>query len=498
MAGRAWRIGIWAAVSSRAQATEDKTSLDEQIQAGERFAVAIGGQVVARYVVPGQSRDYWNWYEIERDVAAYRQVRADLEAGRLDVIHAVDADRLGRDTALVQQFYSLAGRHGCEVYLASAPHELGQQREEHRFLPAFLSVQAGADQARRIRRHRLGMKARVQRGMIANHPPTGYEAIRDSVSGLVTGYQFNADIGAVRTMTELFLRGFSYSEIMRRLNNGNVLSPTGRRWKHNTIYGILHNDTYAGLPDWGPYQSETPAASFPVLWDTETHTAILAERRRRESGKAPYVRRGGGPLTGVAFCNRCGGPMTRYRYTDKGRGYVYLNCARHRRKSITGISCHHNNIAEWRVLEAVAQFLESIITPEALDMALASLADEDTCATRQAELDAAHTRIADIERQRERLALALAGGQMDAAIYRVTDDRLLARLETEQERGRDLARELETVPDVGARREALSKLAGQFRELAASADPAEIAAMLQAAGIRVWIEDNQVVRVSIG
>lgn len=34
-----YRVGIWAAVSSEQQATDDKESLDAQVAAGERFFI---------------------------------------------------------------------------------------------------------------------------------------------------------------------------------------------------------------------------------------------------------------------------------------------------------------------------------------------------------------------------------------------------------------------------------------------------------------------------
>jgi hypothetical protein len=53
------RVAIWAAVSSKPQASEDKTSLQDQEAAGREFAAALGAQAVAVYQVahtPGWCR----------------------------------------------------------------------------------------------------------------------------------------------------------------------------------------------------------------------------------------------------------------------------------------------------------------------------------------------------------------------------------------------------------------------------------------------------------
>lgn len=93
--------------------------------------------------MPGHTRDYWSWYEAEKEMPAYRQVREDLQAGNLDLLHCLDVDRLGRDPALIHQFYSLAERNGCEVYDASMPHVIGKQSMGHRYGMSVKSVSAG-------------------------------------------------------------------------------------------------------------------------------------------------------------------------------------------------------------------------------------------------------------------------------------------------------------------------------------------------------------------
>ena len=41
-----WRVVVWAAVSSKAQAGEDKGSLEAEEEQGREFADTVGGTVV--------------------------------------------------------------------------------------------------------------------------------------------------------------------------------------------------------------------------------------------------------------------------------------------------------------------------------------------------------------------------------------------------------------------------------------------------------------------
>lgn len=82
-----------------ARAGDDKLSLPEQEERGCEFLQALGRQVVAVYSVPGHSREYRLWSDIERGIPAYRELRLAGECQAFDVLHPTDVDRLGRASA---------------------------------------------------------------------------------------------------------------------------------------------------------------------------------------------------------------------------------------------------------------------------------------------------------------------------------------------------------------------------------------------------------------
>ncbi|MFN3077425.1 MAG: recombinase family protein [Alphaproteobacteria bacterium] len=488
MTDRPLRIGLWLAVSSQPQAAADKSSLDDQEQAGRRFAAGLGSPVIAVYRVDGFSRDVWNWYEAEATpgLEAYRHVREDLEAGRLDMLHCVAADRLGRDPALVQQFYSLAGRHGCEIYDASAPHVLGRFTAANRYVAAIQSVSAGEANSLRVYRQASGMRGRVLKRKV--HPgkwPIGYRAVRDSLGQVVTA-EFDEQIGVVDLATGLFLQGHSYGEIYRRVAASGYAPPEGPAWCYETVRHILNNDCYAGIVQWRDVRLEAPSDRFPARWDAETFAAIVRERQRRT--QAPYMRSGGGPYTGVAYCRRCGYRMAR----ESSRGRWYLRCSLHVRKALTGRTCHFNSTPEHRVTSAIRDWLAEFVTPERVDQALAELGAGGEGERIREDAARARAVIRNCDQQRERLALNLAGGYLDGAMYRTLDDRLLEQLRAETTRAAELDRMLANLPDLAERRALLEQMARMFDRLVDLGEPAEVARALQAAGIRAWCEEGRV------
>ncbi|NIV30269.1 MAG: recombinase family protein, partial [Anaerolineae bacterium] len=258
MTDQAWRVGIWCAVSSKPQAAEDKSSLQDQERAGRRFAATVG-EAVAVYRVPGHSRTMWRWEDAESAMPAYRELRQDVEAQRIDVLWCLESSRLGRDAALVQQVVSLLESHGAELYRADTPHQLGQKSTGQRFLDAFGSVIAQQESETRKHRHAQGMRNRVKRGLFASIPPHGYEVIRDE-QGKASGYEQTDDADAIRMITRLYLAGHSLSEIRRRMNESGYQPARSQFWCQRTVSNIVNNDSFAGYPAWGGtrYQGDGP------------------------------------------------------------------------------------------------------------------------------------------------------------------------------------------------------------------------------------------------
>ncbi len=481
-----WRVGLWCAVSSRPQAGEEKESLPAQERAGYDFARAVGGEVIRVYSVPGHSRDYVFWHEAEKEMPAYLQVREDLEAGRLDVIHCLDSDRLGRDPALIQTFYSLAERHGCEIYDASMPHPLGQAHLGHRYGVAVKSVSAGEDQRRRVARHATGIRGRVKRGLPPlSRWPIGYAEVRNE-QGKCAGAQFDAHIGAIQLITDLFLAGQSYLTILQQLWASGWRLPDGRHWYDSLIWRTCNNDIYAGYCHWGGARNSEPSPHFPALWDAQTYAAILRERERRST---LYNHPRGGPLNGVVFCARCGRRMGRVK--SRRPSVYYLRCSKHTAKTRNpeGIGCHPNHILESDILGALSTWLEQFTTPELLDEALRQ--DTGLAALEKERLHLL-TSAEDLEQRRRRLALALAAGQMDPAIYHATDRELAEEYAESQKRLGELHTLIASRPAPEERRAHLEEL---IAARVGKRSEAVFLGALRKAGVRIYCQDRQVVLI---
>ena len=484
------RIALWCAVSSKPQAANNKTSLADQEQAGRTFAAALEGHVVRVYTIPGHSRDLIFWTDAEASMEAYRQLRQDCADHTFDVLWATDPDRLGRDPALSNQVISLVEKSGAEIYLASAPHQVGHTSTGHRYIYAIQTVRAGEDQTRRKQHHRAGMTARVLRGLPAGNLPIGYTPLRNA-KGETTGAILDPDTApAVRLATRLFIAGEPYSAIIRALDASPYHPPRSPTWSYTTLQRMMNNDTYAGLPRWGNVTAAEKSPHLPALWPPTTHAAVIRERARRSHRCNRYHKSTGSPLAGIVFCGRCHHQMTRV----KNRTTYYLRCSTHARQSTTGRPCHPNRIKEATAIAALTAHLHHLATdPTALDQALATPDTGD----HQVDLIHVDHRLAGLDVRRNRLALALAAGHLDPQMYKKTDDVLKEDVVKLQQQRQQLQRQIAAAPDPQARRQAILTLASDLPDLLTQAPPAQVRTLLQNAGLRILCETGAITSITL-
>lgn len=490
---RAWRVGIWAAVSSKQQAGDDKISLQVQRQLGREFAEAIGGQVVRIYAVPGSSRDITFWDDAASEMPAYRQIREDCGDQLFDVLWVYDADRLGRDPALSNQLVSLVEKRTpsdltesgyAEVYIHTMGHPVGRKGPGHRYGMAFQTTRAGEDQQRRVQQFHWGMAARIRRGLHRGTWPYGYRPVHDAAGKVIGAELDETQAEGVRLITRLFLEGMPYRAIAHYMDGTPYRPRHAKRWPWITINRILQNDTYGGFVCFNDVSARSD--KFPPIWDRATHAAVMRERKRRKDARS---RRSNSPLLHVAFCARCGSPMHRGTSRTRGNTYRYLVCQAHK----AGRKCHKNRVREEIVRGALLAYLRGALTDEAIEEALADRAGATAGLEHRA--DRVEQQIDDVAEQRKRLALAYAAGQMDIAIYSQADGELHARADALEAARWDLQQQIVTVPDLEQRRQAAQALRARVDTLFERGYEAN--SLLRDAGIQILIEEGEVIEIRV-
>ena len=487
-----WRVVVWAAVSSKEQAAEDKASLPEQEREGREFAETVGGLVVDVLTVPGHSRDIVLFEEATQQMPAYVQLREHCEARDFDVLWARDPDRLGRDPALAQTVASLVERAGAEMYVASAPHVLGQGTVGQRYVYAIQSVRAGEDQRQRVRYMKMGMRKRLASGLPANFWPIGYRAVRDPLSGETVGGELDELAPAVCLATRLFIAGHSYAAMIAALEASPYRPVRADHWCYGTVRRMMYNDTYAGYVSWGEYRNPEMSDRYPAIWDAETFEAVQRERGRR--GAKVNAPSDGSPFLDVAFCARCGERMTlNHRRRERRK---YLRCSTHAKKDMAGgrQPCHANHIPQSHVREAVAAFLAGVTDLEAVRRVRGQQRDDGR---ERARVEGIGRELENADVRRRRLALAYAAGAMDVMVYQAADEEIVRQVDAWKEERGQLEMTLASTMRDEERFAAIESVRPLLGAGPDDAEPREIATALQNAGVRVWCEEGEVVRVEM-
>jgi len=479
------RVAIWCAVSSKAQAAENKTSLEDQERAGRQYAESIDGQVVRVYRVPGHTRDLVFWEDAARSMSAYRLLRQDVEGRKFDVLWALDPDRLGRDPALSNQVLSLITRSGAQLHIDQGNYTVEPGEIGPRYIYSIQSTRAKEEQERRKRHHRQGMEARVLRGLPAGNWPYGYQPIY--VNGDAVGGKYHPrEIGGVRFATKHYIQGMSYGGLAARLDESEWAPRRAERWSHAMVRRMMHNDHYAGYVTFGTAVNSEPSDKFPAAWDPVTFSAVLDERgRRKRPGNPPAT-----SVSGLAVCARCGWIMTaaRKKYA------MYYRCNLHAHQGAYGRSCHPNHVRVGELYTAVEQSIGLLTNPAIIrEVVRRSIPDRLAAEERVERL---LTRVEGLETTRDRLTRLVAEGSVKPDVYRRSDDDLLREIESVERTCRELEARLAAVPDVD---EYVASVQGAAKHLRSREwrGSEVVRQALVRSGLRVFCDGGKVVGVRL-
>ncbi len=318
------RAAIYARVSDKSQAEDDKTSLAEQIGDMEAHCEQRGLTIAARYQEVGRG---WSKKRPE-----FQHMLADARQGRFDTIVCWKSDRLSRG-----------------MYPAAALMEVveAQRITIEAVMDAIdmktfgLMAAIGKIELDNFReRASMGKRGMAKQGRIPiNNVPYGYRVNDEGRPEIV---EHEAEV--VRRVYQMCVEeDMGASLIARRLDaEGVPMAKAGRHWYDGTIHRLLSNETYKGTwwygraryvsTEDGTQVHEQPeeewiGVPFPPIVDDETWERARVLRRRRytkakRNTKVFYL------LQHLLRCTECGLLMgcsanTKKAVKRNGKTYKY-------------------------------------------------------------------------------------------------------------------------------------------------------------------------------
>lgn len=316
------RAAIYARLSVT---TEESVSIARQLDSARKYASARGWSVVLEATDDGVSATK----NRPEERAGWRAILDSPQ--HFDAVIVWKVDRLARSVLDFLNADAALQERGAGIVCVE--QTIDMTTPDGRGFATMLAVFGEMEAAAISARVKAARKTIVHAGRRAGgRPPYGWKNVTNPDG---PGYVLAQDperIGVVRTLARRALEGESLYALTRWLEAEGI-PPRGRakrkddRWHEASVEAILRNPVLAGLT---PYRGDVVrgAEGLPVV-DESVAILTTAERRRLlevlDARKAPRRRpySSGGLLSGLIYCDSCGGPM--HRATAAGK-YPYYRC----------------------------------------------------------------------------------------------------------------------------------------------------------------------------
>ncbi len=317
---------------------------------------------------------------------ALERLRDLAHSGGLDRLYVHSPDRLARKYVYQMLLLDELTQQGVEViFLNQDPQH---QSAEGHLLLQMQGMIAEYERAKILERTRRGRRFGARQGKISvlAHAPYGYRYIPKHLGDGEARYEIVPE--EARVVQEMFtwvaIEGLSLSDIVQRLAERQILTPTGKlRWDRATIRGVLYQPAYTGLAKYGktrmiprssdrrpkrgdpvtPRREKVACATAPEEQESIQVPALVSDdlfravaerleenrlRQREQKQGAEFL------LSGLLVCHLCGsaycGRRPRRRGTD--HRYVYYHCLGTDKYRHGGETICHNKTVNGIALEA--------------------------------------------------------------------------------------------------------------------------------------------------
>ncbi len=316
------RAAIYARVSDKSQAEDDKTSIGEQLGDMEAYCEERGLEITARYQEVGRG---WSKSRPE-----FQRMLADATAGRFDVIVCWKSDRLSRGMYPAAALMEVVEAHGIGLEAVMDAIDM----KTFGLMAAIGKIEL--DNFRE--RASMGKRGTAKQGRIpVSNVPDGYRI------GEGRTPEIDAERAAVirRIFRHYVEDGMGAPAIAVALTDDGVPTATpGARWHATQVNRILRNEAYRGTWWYGKARHTATDAGtrvhaqprdawigvpFPPLVDEETWERAKTLRERRLT-RSPRNTKTFHLLQHLVHCGECGmlmGPRVVRSQSTRRRGKTY-------------------------------------------------------------------------------------------------------------------------------------------------------------------------------
>lgn len=265
------RAALYPRKSKDERTGRASASVSEQESVGRQDCAELGADVVDVY--PDDGRSASRFAPKVRD--EWMRLRADVEAGRVDLVWLWEVDRGGREMEDWAGFLNLCRRRAVRIYVHTHGRLYDPQVARDRRSLLEDGVDAEYESEKKSLNVRRALSANAENGK--PHGPTtyGYERMYELDSGgrrrLVEQRPHSDHSPVVQEIFRRLAKSDPLSQIVRSLNDSGTPSPKGGRWRSATVRVIARNPAYVAERR---HAGNVYAAAWPALVDQATWAAV--------------------------------------------------------------------------------------------------------------------------------------------------------------------------------------------------------------------------------
>jgi DNA invertase Pin-like site-specific DNA recombinase len=307
------------------------------------------------------------------DFSRFDDIKRRVINKEIDAILMKDDSRLGRNQIESLKFVDFLDEHGVELIFESEKYN-----EDLFPLKAYFNERRAKEDSIKIKRV---LRHKMEEGALIISAPFGYKKegkkliIDENVSWIIC------------KIYDLYLQGYGYHVIAKKLNEEKIISPSAYKNNHNLVINtrwgdenvrkILINETYAGnltykKTDKPSFKSKKVVMLNRKLWKSvdNTHDPIISietfdKVQKMIEKKVDFSTRSPKPskYSGYIICGRCKKNMFIARRNDRGDGFTcgtYLKKGKYTEDNKIGCFTHH--ISEEKIENIIKQHITKIYT----------------------------------------------------------------------------------------------------------------------------------------
>ena len=357
------RCAIYTRKSVEEGLEQEFNSLDAQRLACENYAAS---QAIKNWRVLPEHYDDGGYTGGNMNRPGLKQLKADIEAGKIDLVLFYKIDRLSRSIADFAELLKFFDKYN--VNFCAVTQDLNTATSAGRMMVNILITFAQYEREVITERVRDKMVAsRLKGKWVGGNVPFGYRIV-DKKLVVVPEY---AD--KVRWIFSRYMQIQSPKQIAMELNREGV---GGIKWTNQRVSRMLTNYTYIGKVFYHNeiVEGEQERIISDAVWN---HTQEYLRQGQPMADGAHKIETIA-PLRGILKCGHCGGAMMPIYTKKRNRKYMYYSCFRHSRYE--DAECPIGQLSAGMIEEFVFSQLKSALDTPEVTTAISRLTGLDSAA----------------------------------------------------------------------------------------------------------------------